>query len=198
MKKTLLIATACIIAVIVAIIIIKTDAVSVNIQIKTSKDTVGKEDSSAVSGISFGINPRNSTYFFENGPVTLIDGYEEKEIVPGAASRQVTQYSGNEIKADLNNDQIEDAVFVLTQSQGGSGTFFYVAAALGSAQGYQGTNVILLGDRISPLAVTVENGAITVSYLERKPEEPMTGKPSISVSKQLRLENGKLVETADR
>lgn len=196
MKKTLLIGLGCLIAVSAVIIILKTDVISVDVQIKDNKKSLGDKDNSEVATISFGTDPQNSTYFFENEPVILTNGKEEKEIVPGAASKQITQYFGNEIKADINNDQIEDAVFVLTQNQGGSGTFFYVAAALCSDRGYQGTNTILLGDRITPQAITFENGEIIISYLARKSEEPMINQPSIPTSKHLKLENGKLIELA--
>ena len=53
-------------------------------------------------------------------------------------------------KGDVNNDGTEDVVVILTQNLGGSETFYYVAVALNLESDYQGTDAILLGDRIAP------------------------------------------------
>ncbi|MFA4998668.1 MAG: hypothetical protein WC514_01480 [Candidatus Paceibacterota bacterium] len=95
------------------------------------------------------IDPKNATYLIENEEVTLVNGRSEKEIVPDSASKAITQYFGNEVKADFNGDGTEDVAFILTQNSGGSGTFYYVAAVLDLKDGYKGTNAILLGDRIA-------------------------------------------------
>lgn len=137
---------------------------------------------------------RNTAYLIENEEVVLVNGRAEKEIVPGSASKIITQYFGNEVRADFNNDGTEDVVFLLTQNSGGSGTFFYVAAALNSKYGYKGTNAILLGDRIAPQTTEFREGEIIVNYADRKPGEPMTTNPSTGVSKYLKITDGRLTE----
>lgn len=82
---------------------------------------------------------------------------------------------------------------MLTQDGGGSETFFYVAVALKTEAGYQGTNAILLGDRIAPQPTFIENGMIVVNYADRKAGEPVTTPPSWGVSKCLKVIDGKLV-----
>jgi hypothetical protein len=84
----------------------------------------------------------------------------------------------------------------LTQDGGGSGTFYYVVAALRTGTGFKGTNTVLLGDRISPQSISIQNGVVTVRYLDRKPDEPMSAQPTVSVSKQLKVVDGQLTESS--
>ena len=65
-----------------------------------------------------------------------------------ATSTGFTSYSS--AVGDLNGDGTPDVAFLLTQSPGGSGTFYYAVVALRTATGYTGTNAVLLGDRIAP------------------------------------------------
>jgi hypothetical protein len=116
------------------------------------------------------------------------------EAAPGSASKVVTRIFGNDASGDLNGDGQADIGFVLTQSTGGSGTFFYAAVALRSGSGWTGTNAVQLGDRIAPQPSQVRDGVLIVNYAERKPGEPMTASPSVGMSKYLRIVNGKLVE----
>ncbi len=138
---------------------------------------------------------KNATYTVSGQPVTLVNGYAEVATVPGSASKTITQYFGNEATGDLNGDGLPDTAFILTQSGGGSGTFYYVVVALKTASGYQGSNAILLGDRISPQTTEIKDGALIVNYADRAPSDPMTTQPSHAVSKYIVVENGSLVET---
>jgi Heat shock protein len=84
---------------------------------------------------------------------------------------------------DLNGDGRDDVVFLLTQEGEGSGTFFYVVAALATDAGYIGSEGVLLGDRIAPQ--TTESGTgkiVVVNYAVRAPGEPFTTLPSIGKS----------------
>lgn len=123
----------------------------------------------------------------EGQVVKLTNGVAETEAAPGSASKVVTRYFGNEAAGDLDADGNADIAFVITQSRGGSGTFFYVVAALRTATGYTGTNAVLLGDRVAPQTTQVANGELTVTYADRKPGEPMTASPSVGVSKHLKV-----------
>lgn len=137
--------------------------------------------------------PKDTTYQIEGNPVTLVNGLSEVEAAPGSASKTVTRYFGNEATGDLNGDGKPDVALLLTQESGGSGTFFYVVAALQTDTGYVGTNAILLGDRIAPQPTTIQNGTIVVNYAERKPGEPFTAAPSVGVSKYFKVVDGELV-----
>jgi len=148
---------------------------------------------SFLSEKSFVLDQKNCTYNIEGKQVTLVNGKAELEIVPGSASKDVFQYFGNEARGDFNNDGFEDVAFLLTENSGGSGTFYYVAAALGNKDKCIGTNGVLLGDRIAP-QTTQFNGDIIVNYATRAENQPMTAQPSIGVSKYLKVSDGKLIE----
>ncbi len=116
----------------------------------------------------------------------LVDG--EKMIVGDSL-----QYFGNEYVADLNNDGREDIVFLVTHSPGGSGTFFYVIAALKTEQGYVGSDGYLLGDRIAPQTTTLSanpnhKNVVVVNYADRAEGEPMTTPPTIGKSVYLKMD----------
>jgi hypothetical protein len=141
-----------------------------------------------------GKDARNATYIIEGKPVTLTDGKAQTPVAPGS-STMVTTELFSETKGELTGDTHSDSAVMLTQNQGGSGTFFYEAAALYEGGEYRGTNGILLGDRIAPQTTQVANLKITVNYAERAPGEPMTAKPSVGVSKYFKVDGTTLVET---
>lgn len=140
---------------------------------------------------------KNITYTIENQPVTLKNGYSEVAIAPGSASKTITKYFGNEAVGYLNEDTVPDVAFLLTQETGGSGVFYYLAAALKTDAGYTAANTIFLGDRIAPETLQITNGTLTVNYAIRKPSEPMSAVPSVSISKYFKFENGQLLEQMD-
>ena len=151
----------------------------------------------SVNPSALGKDPKDATFTIETQAVTLINGKAEQPVAPGSASKQVTTYFGNEVELDLNLDGQPDVAFLLTQSSGGSGTFFYVVAALNTADGYQGTNAIFLGDRIAPQSTNVDprNPAqFVVNYADRKVSDPMSAPPSVGVSRTFRVDHGTLVE----
>jgi hypothetical protein len=137
---------------------------------------------------------KNISYQIEGENILLKNGSAEKEVAPGSASKIITHYFGNEVRGDFNKDGKEDLAFILTNSEGGTGTFYYVVAALGKDGGYSGTNGILLGDRIAPQTTEFRDGTIIVNYADRKPSDAMTENPSVGVSKYLTVKDNTLVE----
>jgi hypothetical protein len=140
-------------------------------------------------------DPLNASYLIEGEWVQLVDGTALTMTGPGSASNIVTKYFGNELKTDLNGDGREDAAFILTQSGGGSGTFFYAVAAINTPKGYVGSDGYLLGDRIAPQATTLsanpkQVGVVVFNYADRDPSEPMTTQPSQGKSVYLKLDDG--------
>ncbi len=145
--------------------------------------------------------PKNAKYLIENRAVTLVDGRAESDAAPGSASKIVTQYFGNEATGDLNGDGIADTAFILTQSTGGTGIFYYVAVALGGGGG--DTNAIFLGDRIAPQTTEIRSAGtggaeLIVNYADRKPGEPFSAAPTVGVSKYFKVSaTGQLVPAAN-
>jgi hypothetical protein len=83
------------------------------------------------------------------------------------------------VRQDLDEDGRKDIVFLLAQDTGGSGTLFYVVAALNTPTGYVGSQGLLLGDRLAPH--TTASGAgkmVVVHYADRAPGEACTRPPS--------------------
>jgi len=136
---------------------------------------------------------KNTTYTINGEPVTLVDGVAEREAAPGSATTVSTQYFGNELWADLNDDGREDIVFLLTQNTGGSGTFFYAVAALNTENGWHGSNAYLLGDRIAPQTTELitnpnHQHVVVINYADRAPNEPMSTSPSQGKSVYFKLD----------
>lgn len=136
---------------------------------------------------------KDGEYIIEGEPVKLKGGIAEMEAVFGSASKIITRYFGNELKADLDGDGREDIAFILTQERGGSGNFFYAVAALNTEQGYVGSDGYLLGDRIAPQSTDVSpnprhRNVVVFNYADRNPGEPMTARPSVGKSAYLKLD----------
>jgi hypothetical protein len=146
------------------------------------------------AGLSNGAlgNVLNATYFIEKQAVELVDGRAEVQAAPGSASKIATLVFGEPTYGDLNHDGRDDAALFLVQDPGGSGTFYYVAAAIAKNGMYRGTNAVLLGDRIVPRAIHVRNGVIVAEYDDRHPEQPMATVPSIGKTMYLTLNEGYL------
>jgi hypothetical protein len=139
---------------------------------------------------------KNISYKIDGQSILLKNGAAETVVDPGSAEKTSTEYFGNEVRGDFNGDGAQDVAFVLTQDGAGSGTFYYVVAALKTPNGYTGTNAILLGDRIAPQTTEYKNGQIIVNYADRMAGEPFSAEPTVGVSKYLKVSGGKLVEVS--
>ena len=142
----------------------------------------------------------NATYqgIYEE-PVTLTDGkYEGEPFVEGGASRPtVTLIPGPIAYGDLNGDGQAEAVVLLAESSGGSGTFVYLAVV--ANQDGQPVNVAttLLGDRVQVNSMQIENNQLVVDMVQAGPDDPMCC-PSQQVIKTYELQGGQLVEVSSQ
>lgn len=141
-------------------------------------------------------DPLDATYTIGSQSVTLVGGKSSVPAAPGSATEVVTSAFGELAKGDLNGDGKQDAALMLVQDSGGSGTFYYVVVAINTADGAQGTNAVLLGDRIAPQDVEIQNGEVIANYADRKPGEPMSVEPSVGMSKYLMLQGDTLVDVS--
>ena len=136
---------------------------------------------------------RDAEYTLGGQRVKLEHGVSETEAAPGSASKTTTRYFGNDLRADLDGDGREDVAFLLTQEPGGSGSFFYVVAALNTDHGYVGSDGYLLGDRVAPRSLVAsanpgQKNVVIVNYADRVAGEPMTSPPTVGTSAYLKLD----------
>jgi len=139
-------------------------------------------------------DPLSAAYMIEGQKIRLIDGRSETEAAPGSATKVITSVFGKPEYGNIDGEDGADAALILTYDPGGSGTFYYVAAALNINGSYRGSNAVLLGDRVAPQNVSVRNGVIVANYADRRPGEPMAASPSVGKSKFLILKNDELAE----
>ncbi len=140
------------------------------------------------------MNPKNASYDIEGQIVQLSNGTAVTTSSSSVSNSQTVKYFGNELRLDVNGDGKEDTALLLTTTTSGTGTFYYLVVALNKDGGYIGTNGVFLGDRIAPQSTEFKNGEIVVNYAERKPEESMSTKPSIAVSRYFKITDDTLVE----
>ncbi len=153
------------------------------------EDTFSVADNSLISKV------KSATYIIDNQTVILNDGVSESGLIVDGVSQPTTRFFGNEAQGDLDGDGQADIVFLITQDNGGSGTFFYLAGALAVDDSYQILNTIFLGDRISPQTTEIKKGIIIVNYADRRADEPMSSTPSVGVSKYFQVVGSQLVPT---
>lgn len=138
-------------------------------------------------------NAANASYIVNGETVKLLNGKSEQKI-PDSSSVITTSIFDSNSRADIDGDGTPDTLLILTQNSGGSGTFFYAAAALNTKNGYIGTNSIFLGDRIAPQNINYRDGKIEVNFADRKPNDSFAVRPSVGVTKYLNYIGGQLVE----
>jgi hypothetical protein len=145
-----------------------------------------------------GATPRDATYEIDGESVTLHGGVYEAAAAPDSAEVVSTRYFGNEAVGDLNADGKDDTAFILRRTGAGSGTFYYLTAALTTESGYQGLNAILLGDRIAPQQTDIREGVIAANYVVRADGEPMTATSTVATTTYAKVVDGRLIQVADR
>jgi hypothetical protein len=136
---------------------------------------------------------KNISYTVEGKTITLVNGQAETQMQAGSASKVTTKIFEANTQGDLNGDGLPDIAVTLTQDSGGSGIFYYIAAAIKTAEGYTGTNAVLLGDRVAPQDNRIQNNLLTVNYADRKLHEDFSVQPSVGKSLYLEYFNGTLV-----
>ena len=141
------------------------------------------------------VDPLNATYTIDRRSVTLSNGIFEEPAAPGSAAKATTRLLDKRAVGDVNGDGRSDAAVLLTVNGGGSGTFYYLSALLGTGAGKSAsTNALLLGDRIGIDAVKIGSGRILVDTVDRSAGEPFTTSPSVKVTRTFQVQAGALAE----
>lgn len=130
-------------------------------------------------------------------PVTLANGrWEGEPFVEGGASRPtVVLDRGLRLTGDLDGDGGEEAVVLLSESSGGSGTRLYLAVAAHSAEGISTLGTILIGDRVQVRAARLMGERIVLDVLQAGPGDALCC-PTQKARKSWRLAEGRLVPVA--
>lgn len=137
----------------------------------------------------------SGTFDFEGEDIELVDGRATTKISPESAITIETILTDKVEYGDINGDKKNDAVGLVVQEGGGSGTFIYLIAYTSGNVEYKGSNAVFVGDRISPESLSIsDSGVITVKYLDRLPDEPMAADPSVSTTKTFKFLRGTLEE----
>lgn len=132
------------------------------------------------------------------GTVQLVDGrWEGDPFGRGGASRaSVAMVPGFRRAGDLDGDGIPEAVVVLVQSSGGSGSYFYIAAVARRDGEARNVATRLLGDRVTIRAADIEDGVLTLTLLRAGENDAMCC-PTEAVEYAFTLRDGRFVVASD-
>jgi len=177
----------------VAVVVVVAAVVALNRRPSLLVDLGIKAAPSATPAMS--PDAKNGSYLVADETVPLTNG----EVTVQAEGVTLIRYKLFQ-QADglLNEDLTTDAGVLLVGEPGGSGTFYYAAALVSTPDGWQGTNAILLGDRIAPQTINIEKDMFVVNYADRKPGEAFSVPPSVGVTKYFQVRNGVFVEVEPR
>jgi heat shock protein HslJ len=120
-------------------------------------------------------NMNYSGFVSDTGPVTLTDGrYAGEPYAPGAAARRTVTFGRDfRLTGDLDGDGQDEAVVVLAENTGGSGTFDYLAV-VGRRQGKPvNLATVPLGDRVQVREARIAGRRLVVDVLRAGPGDAM-------------------------
>ena len=135
------------------------------------------------------------TGIYEKQPVALKNGvYEGTPFAPGGASRpRVELIDPGMVTGDVGNSGRIDAVVVLSESSGGSGTQLYLAVLTADGATVRNTATALVGDRVQVRSLAVAKGAIVMETVEAGPNDAMCC-PTAKLRRTWTLAGGALKE----
>lgn len=136
------------------------------------------------------IDYKDATYRIGTQDVTLLGGQHTAPAASDSSAQDVTrvveppEHAGGKL-----GGRAAVAVF-LSAEGGGSGTFYYAAVVFADGRG----TTFQIGDRIQPVGIAINGDDLVVSYLDRKPDEPMVVPPTVPRERHFAFMNGQIVE----
>ena len=127
------------------------------------------DDSALPDGIA------NATFSgTEYGAVTLSNGaWEGEPWVAGGAARPRVGLARDFIRyGDVDADGDDEALVIVWESSGGSGTFNYVALVDHGDGGWRNTATTALGDRVKVTDASIGADGVTVDVIEHDEDDP--------------------------
>ena len=134
------------------------------------------------------IDPYNHAYVIDKEKVVLQNGHSRK-VIPGTTAIIITEVIRRPVYVDLDGDGENEAVVLLMQHTGGSGTFYYLAAASKEVV----IDAIYLGDRIKTRPLQTAGDMVIVNYLDRDMSKQMSSSPLVERRGNFRLFDNALV-----
>lgn len=104
-------------------------------------------------------------------PITLVDGsWRGRPVVEGGASRPTVELVPDlYLTGDLDGDGREEAIVLLAESSGGSGTRLYLAATAHVNGQVSNLGTVLIGDRVQVRAARLDGDRIILDLLQAGP-----------------------------
>jgi hypothetical protein len=138
-------------------------------------------------------SPLDLSYDIDGDVVTFKNGKAEESAAPGSATTISSTVYGTPAYGSLGKSP-DDAALMVIQEGGGTGVFLFVVAAYKDGGVYKGSKAFFVGDRVSPLSISISNNTVEVHYLDRKTGQAFSEEPTVPMTKYLVLKNGELVE----
>lgn len=83
-------------------------------------------------------------------------------VIKSTKNIKENKYFGFEARGDLNADGKEDVAFIVKRNDEIRGDLYYLSASLKVNDGYEGLNLLFLGEKEIPNQITIEDGVIGV------------------------------------
>lgn len=141
----------------------------------------------ALIGLVFKFSSSTKYIVIGLGVIVLIVATEQiirnKKFIPAVESQNLPaltrksqahtqeKYFGMEAYGDLSDDGADDIAFIISRKDVERGMLYYLVAALHSANGHDGTNLIFLGDKNKPEKISIENQTIVVELTNENGEK---------------------------
>lgn len=94
--------------------------------------------------------------------VVLNNQYVNSASVIKSVPEKIKKYFGLEAYGDLNSDGNEDVAFIIKRKDEIRGDLYYLSASIKVDDGYEGLNLVFLGDKEIPSQIIIEDGIIGV------------------------------------